>query len=358
MSAEWLPRIVSFGSGGVRVIGSLGVLAGLLEAGVLTGVQQWWGCSGGAICAALGALGVSAAWIRDCVRVFEAAVIGHISEDLITDYVAHWGVNNGEDLVDMVGRFLDTWEVGAAAWTFADLARERPGVSLHITALNVSRQRYEVLSAATTPTVKITEAIRASSAIPLFFVPWRGPDGSFYCDGAVIENFPWRPLQPVDRDDTLVVVCTDRVIRRKGEEIRCGAEEGPPEPIGSLSEYLRSIFYAMRAGSGLGQPRHWIAVNNRDVEMMDFGVDAARRLRLMAEGEAAAAGWVAFMRKSASGRPLCHQGSAAHCRPDSADPAAPERTSDSPAHCAPPPSPCSPPRPHTSARSRDRRWSL
>lgn len=351
MPAEWRPRIVSFGSGGVRIIGNLGVLAGLLEAGVLTGVQQWWGCSGGAICAVLGALGVSAAWIRDCVRVFEAAVIGHISEDLIADYVAHWGVNSGDDLVDMMGRFMDTWEAGASQWTFGDLARERPTTRLHITALNVSRHRYEVLNVETAAGVKITEAIRASSAIPLFFMPWRGPDGSLYCDGAVIENFPWRLLSPADRDDTLVIVCTDRVIRRGGT-----GESG--EPIGSLTEYLRNIFYAMRAGPGTGQPRHWIAVNNRDVAMMDFGIDVERRLRLMAEGEAAAAGWVAFMRKSSAGRRVSHLPTAAHHSSDSADPAAPERTSDSPAHCAPPPGPCSPPRPHTSARPRDRRWSL
>ena len=326
------------------LIGQLGALASLLESGVLADVREWWGCSAGSICAVLGIIGVSPAWIRDCVRVFEATSVIRISEDLLTDYTEHWGVNNGDDLTRILGRFIDTWEPGASQWTFADMARERPGCTLGITALNVSKQRYEVFSAETTPAVRIVDAVRASSSIPLLFVPWRGPDGSLYCDGGVIENFPWRVI--TDKSNTLVVLCSDRSVRR-----------GVTRPVVSLSAYLAQIFGSMRMAIG-DPPRHWIAVNNREVGFLDFGIDVDTRLRAMAEGDAAARGWVAFMRDAAArkpGTPLApvHQSGLPSCHP-----ASPVQTSDNPSRRTPQPSPCCHPHPRTSEPRRSRRWSL
>ena len=95
MNGLWQPRAISFSSGGVRVLGHVGVLAALVEEGMATGVREWWGCSGGALCALLGALGVSAGWLRDCVAALDLRLLGGVEEEMVADYFQTWGVNSG-----------------------------------------------------------------------------------------------------------------------------------------------------------------------------------------------------------------------------------------------------------------------
>ncbi len=274
------------------MIGHFGVLARLHDEKLLDEVVHWYGCSGGAMCALFGILGCSAEWLRDSVRYFESAAALPISDDLLVNFMSSWGVIPGEAYRDMIGRFADTWEPGSSGWTFADLSRERPGRSLHIVALNVSQQRYEVFNAATTPTMRVMDAVMASSSIPLIFTPWRSPvTGDIYCDGGVIEQFPWRHV--VERENTLVIACSDAEIRDYRE----------PLAIHTVGDYVGHIFHAIRRNmiSMIPEkPRHWIAVNNRTVVFVDFKMTEEDRLRFFDEGVSAAAAWVAFMRDASA----------------------------------------------------------
>lgn len=346
----WKPRGISLSAGGMRVIGHIGVLARLREEGLLDEVTHWYGCSGGAMCALFGILGCSPEWLRNGVRYFSGKVIMEISEEIVANFMTSWGLTTGEAYRDLIGKFADTWEPGASLWTFADLARERPGKSLHITALNVSRQRYEVFGVETTPGLRIVDAILASASIPLVFMPWRSPlTGEFYCDGGVIEQFPWRHV--VDHNNTLVIACSDAEIRDRPLFAR----------MTNMGEYFAQIFSALRRNiltSIPAQPRHWIAVNNQTVGMLDVRLDEAGRLAFFDEGAAAATGWIAFMRDASSRR----LGEIPHHDPHRArergDPPSPEQMSDIPAPGTSPPSPCLHPHLHTSRQPPSRRWSL
>ena len=292
MSTDWRPHAVSLSAGGVRIIGHLGVLARLQDEGILTDVRSWYGCSGGAICALFCAVGVSSAWIRNCLRFMETTAMAEISEEAIANFMFTWGINSGTSYMKLLERFIDTWEAGASTWTFADLARERPGVHLGIGALNVSQQRYEILSADTVPSMRIMDAVRASTSIPLFFTPYVDICGSVYCDGGVIEQFPWISIP--NKEQTLVIACSDAEIR---DRIEVG-------PITTVFEYLVKIFHTVRRvfQSEVQRPRHWIAVNNRTIGVLDFGINMEKRLVFLQEGEMAASAWIAFMRQSAVSR--------------------------------------------------------
>jgi predicted acylesterase/phospholipase RssA len=292
MSAVWKPRGISLSAGGIRVLGHIGVIARLREEKLLDDVINWYGCSGGAMCAFFGILGCSPEWLRNGVRYFNGSVITELSDDLVANFMTSWGVTSGESYRDIIGKFADTWEPGASLWTFADLSRERPGKSLHLAVLNVSQQRYEVFNAETTPTLRIIDAILASSSIPLVFVPWRSPlTGDLYCDGGVIEQFPWKYV--ADHDSTLVIACSDADIRDRPLFAR----------VRNLGEYFTQIFSALRRNiltSIPAQPRHWIAVNNQTVGMLDVRLTEEGRLEFFDEGVTAAAGWIAFMRDTSS----------------------------------------------------------
>ncbi|NCY21024.1 hypothetical protein EBX31_03590 [bacterium] len=288
MSAPWQPRVISFSCGGALILGHLGVLAALIDAGAIAGVREWWGCSGGSLCALVGALGVSAAWLRDCARHFDLRALGDLHGDPIVALQEKLGVANGDELVEIVGRFIDTWESGASAWTFADLATARPGVHLGITAVNVNRGELELFSAKTTPTVRLLDAVRASSAIPLFFTPWRGADGDLYCDGALLEEFPWSMIR--NKAETLVVVCY------KSQLIPVNCERTEVKNVSGYLTQLAQIGRRRLHLDGIDQerPKYWIAVNNQTVFELDIYLDADGRLALFNEGVVAAERWLAY----------------------------------------------------------------
>jgi predicted acylesterase/phospholipase RssA len=286
------------------------------------------------------------------VRYFNGAAIMEMSDELVASFLTVWGVTTGEAYRDLIGKFADTWEPGSSLWTFADLARERPGKTLHISALNVTRQSYEVFNAETTPTLRVVDAILASASIPLVFVPWRSPlTGDMYCDGGVIEQFPWKHV--ADRDNTLVVACDDSDIRGRPGYV--------PARISGIGEYFAHIFAALRRNiltSIPAQPRHWIAVNNRTVGILDTKLSEEGRIAFFEEGAVAAAGWIAFMRDTSSRR----QEETPHHEHRRA-PAPPairssEQTSDNLTPETSLPSPYPHPHPRTSRQPSSRRWSL
>ncbi len=271
---------ISFSSGGARATGNIGVLTRLLEAGVLSSVRAWYGCSAGSFCAFLGALGATPSWCRDCCKLFDLRYALQIQQGLVLDFLKTWGVSSGAELTEFLGSFIDTWEPGASKWTFADLAKERPGIFLGITATNLSSRKLVLFSAETHPDMLILDAIRASCSIPFVYVPWVSKTGDMYCDGAVIEQCPW--LHVKDKRNCLVIACSQAQIF---------GSVAVTKKIESFVDYCMRIVL-LRRPSWVEKPRYWIAVNNTTVEALCFDMTEEERAALFKEGEAAASNWL------------------------------------------------------------------
>lgn len=278
-----MPHAITFGGGGSRIIGSFGVLTHLIDTGMTARVVDWYGCSAGAICALFGAIGVSSTWLREVSLIFDARLIGVIREDYVCDFTKVWGVSSTEGLGDIIGKFIETWEPGSASWTFADFAAVAPGVGLHISATNLTRGTSVLFDVSNSPTMKIIDAICASSTIPFFFTPWVHPGGDIYCDGGVMEHYPW--AQVPNKSDTLVIVCADKDI---------GGRVSPPRQITSLLEYFSRIVSLAQHPSDSTVPRFWIAVNNRTINGFDFHITKGEILAAFEEGIRTAKGWMAY----------------------------------------------------------------
>lgn len=352
MTGLWQPHVVSFSSGGVRVLGHVGVLATLVEEGLSVGVKEWWGCSGGALCALLGALGVSVGWMRDCIEALVLHPLGAVEEDMVGDFFRVWGVNSGKAWIEFVGRVLETWEPGISTWTFTDLASARPGVRFCAIATNLTQGRLDVFSVETTPQMRLLDALRASCAVPLFYSPWVSTSGDLYCDGAVVEQFPWEAIK--DKEGTLVIVCSDSAMGRG-----CGVAAGA---ITELSGYVGRIYQVARRRVSGPSVRNWIAVNNRTVGVLDFGLDATGRLGLFEEGRQAGRGWLTFRQRCCPTEPSaqspCSLPLIVDPGSDGTFPCGQSRTSDSrPLHMEGG-GPCPSLRPDTGKPRAVRRWSL
>jgi predicted acylesterase/phospholipase RssA len=283
----WKPRAVSFSSGGVKSLGQMGAAVRLMEDGVLDEVTHWYGCSGGAIVAFFCALGASSQWIREAAEHFDLRPTFEFTEESICSFPQTWGIASLNAYRTYMGLFADTWEPGASTWTFADLARERPGIGLTLIAANISRRRQAVFSFDTTPSMSVLEAVCVSSAIPLIFVPWRDPSGDIYIDGAFLEYYTWRIIP--NKDETLVIVCEETGISGR----RSAASE---TPVTTLTEYLQRVFSVANKHGILhpDTPRYWIALNNQAISTVDFGMPKETRMALFRGGEVAASRWLAF----------------------------------------------------------------
>jgi predicted acylesterase/phospholipase RssA len=271
---------ISFSSGGAQTIGNMGVLTRLYEAGVLASVKAWYGCSAGAFCAFIGALGVTPSWCRECCDHFDLRCTLQIQQTLVLDYLKSWGVSSGVEMTEFLGSFVNTWEPGASTWTFATLARERPGIFLGITATNLSTRKLVMFSVETHPEMLILDAIRASCSIPFVYVPWISKVGEIYCDGAVIEQYPW--IHVKDKRGCLVIACDNSQIF------------GPvtvDAKIETLVDYCMRLAL-LRMPSKLEKPRYWIAVNNTTVGMLSLDITAQERKDLFEEGVVAASNWL------------------------------------------------------------------
>ena len=319
---------------------------------MLDQVRDWYGCSGGAICALFGAIGVTSAWLREAVEHFDPRIVATVEEDMVADFMNIWGVNSGATFIEILSSFIDTWEPGCSKWTFADLAAKRPGKTLNITATNVTRGCVTVFNANTTPNMNIVLAVRISSSIPLFYTPWFDASGDLYCDGAALEYHPWSCVK--DKDHTLVIACSDVGIT--GRRLH-------PEPIKSIGDYLGRLSFVSRLQRATQTPRNWIAVNNKVFGTFDFTMTKEERQSLFQEGRAAAVGWLAFQQSRVRQRDAA--GETRECPGDrgipgtsSSGPCGPDKRLDTPqSHNLPLP-PC----PVLDSRNEGprpcRRWSL
>jgi NTE family protein len=279
---------ISLSSGGAKGSGLMGILARLIDEGITRKVTSWYGCSAGSFCAYLGALGVSSSWIRDCIQHFDMRPTIAIDKDILMNYMNSWGFASGKELVDLLGKFVDTWEPGASAWTFADLRKK---AFLGITAVNLNKRKLELFSVDTHPNMRILDAIRASCTIPFVFTPWRSPSGDLYCDGAMIEQCPWFHIR--EKNTTLVIAC---------EKSQIFGPLKDSTSIETFVEYCMRILVTQRPRLCRERPALWISVDS-SVSSMNFDITAEERLALYHEGEAAADAW---LKRSAGGTAGIH----------------------------------------------------
>lgn len=294
---SWKPHAITFGGGGARIVGSFGVLTHLIDTGMTALVTDWYGCSAGAMCALFAAIGVSSTWLREVASIFDARLIGAVREDYVYDFAKVWGAASTENLREILGKFIETWEPGASAWTFSRL----PG--LHISATNVSRGRAEIFDSVNSPNMNILDAVCASSTIPFFFAPWIHPEtGEIFCDGGITGSYPWSCIP--NKDETLAIVCADKdIIGRPPRQLK---------HITTIFDYFTRLISLGLHRDTQVIPRYWIAVNNRTIYSIDFNITKEELLAAFEEGVQTAKGWMAFgasmqdsLGETAGSRPWC-----------------------------------------------------
>jgi NTE family protein len=184
------PRRLVFSGGGIRVISFVGAVEELHKANQLTYIQEYVGVSAGAFLAFILILGYNFEDIKNIIRKFDFGNIRSIDDPMqFLLFNQNLGIDNGDNLVKLLNSLLKHKGFAQDATLKQIAAATKKHFRFYATDLN-SIKSYEFSDKAT-PDIKVTVALRASMAIPFYFVPVRDHiTNNILTDGACIANYP------------------------------------------------------------------------------------------------------------------------------------------------------------------------
>ena len=222
-------RYLALEGGGVKGIAYGGALRGLDDAGVLESIEGFAGSSAGSSAAVLLAAGFSGEEVLEELMVMDFRELLHMSADdlgataaaaaaaaaaaeaatgargspswrdrlhlpgvprslkNLRRFLGRFGWHTSEGLGAVIDELIFK-KTGLARATFQDLY-DKTGKSLKLTGTSVTTGQLKWFSAATTPRMRVSLAVRASSSIPFFFEPIEY-DGELFVDGGALRNLP------------------------------------------------------------------------------------------------------------------------------------------------------------------------
>ena len=197
--------------GGIRGIAYGGALLELEQRGVLRDLQRVGGTSAGAIQAALLAVGYSA---QEIIDVVNATPVQRLNDGRFIFFggthrlIKEYGWYRGDEFSTYLGELVarKTKNAHLTLGELHALAQREPGRyrDLYTTGTNLTRQRVQVFSFETTPTMRVADAVRISMSIPLYFravlldadnqvitgTPAPGQPVQVLVDGGLLANYP------------------------------------------------------------------------------------------------------------------------------------------------------------------------
>lgn len=177
--------------GGIRVIAFCGALKVLDEHGLLSGVKNIIGSSGGALIGTLLAIGYSVSEIEDIVlnldltQFQDTGIINTIYnfKRLFTEYGWYSMDKFSKWLGERIGE-----KTGNNDYTFQQLYDDT-GKILTLTGTSMNRRQIHYFQYQSSPDMPIHEAVRISISVPLLFSS-RNHLGNIFSDGALLNGYP------------------------------------------------------------------------------------------------------------------------------------------------------------------------
>jgi NTE family protein len=116
-----------------------------------------------------------------------------------------FGIDTGENLEALIHKILHYKGFQPHA-TFQDLQSSGRVKQFRVWASDIQLLKPVEFSAKSSPHISVAFALRASMAIPMYFVPLKHPETDTYLvDGGVFDNYPMSYLTPNEAHETLGV---------------------------------------------------------------------------------------------------------------------------------------------------------
>jgi NTE family protein len=178
------------GGGGNLVYAYVGVIEQMFNDDDLIQIENCVGTSAGAIIAMIISSNATIDYIKKIIIQFDMKKIAdHSPWAIINIYniLNYFGYNKGDIALQWIENILEEL-TGDKNITFAEHYNKFKK-NLVITGCNISRNTYRYFNRLTDPDMKVSNAVRISMSVPIFFKPFEY-EGDLYIDGGTTLNYP------------------------------------------------------------------------------------------------------------------------------------------------------------------------
>lgn len=197
------PRRLVFSGGGIRVVSYLGVLQVLEEQNQLAHIRELCGVSAGALVSLLLALQYRLPVIERFCLEYDFGQVRSEDPEHALEFFEHYGIDDGSALEKLIHKILYHKGFGPDT-TFQELAASKKVKSIRVWASDIQNLEPIEFSAEKTPHITVAFALKASMAIPLYFIPPRHPvTGNLIVDGGIFDNYPMSFLTDQEAEESL-----------------------------------------------------------------------------------------------------------------------------------------------------------
>jgi NTE family protein len=202
------PRRLILSGGGLRVISFIGVLQVLEEQSMLSKIREFCGVSAGALVGTMLALGYSLQKIERFFLEYDFSEVRTLEPENMFLVFEEFGIDSGERLEGLIKKFLFHKGFGPNT-TFRELAESGRCRSLRVWAADIQMAAPIEFSAKSTPDMEVVFALRASTAIPGYFIPPRHPETDrILADGGVFDNYPISYVSDQEANESIGITFT------------------------------------------------------------------------------------------------------------------------------------------------------
>tara|TARA_B110000208_G_C11793354_1_gene438512 strand:- start:2931 stop:3827 length:897 start_codon:yes stop_codon:yes gene_type:complete len=167
----------------------IGIFKALEELNIRDEIINYCGVSSGSIAALMGILDFNYKQLEKIIYNISLDNLMNLKNNVhIFSIVEKCGILDGNKIQRLIEIILEK-KFNNKHITFNELKMYIPDKNLIVIGTNLTSNSMGIFSYDTTPDMKISTAIRISTAFPLIFKPIKYK-GKFYSDGGIINNFP------------------------------------------------------------------------------------------------------------------------------------------------------------------------
>ena len=242
-----------FEGAGIRGIAYCGAIQEMEAKNLMVNIEKVGGTSSGAIVALTISLGYTGKEIEQLVSKTQFKKLndgGFFFIGGINRMNKYFGWYKGKKIQKWLGKIIEQ-RTGNADITFEEL-HQKGFKDLYVTGTSLTKQKPVIFSRETFPKMKVRDAVRISSSIPLYFEPvFIDSTGTILyhpkqthglevlVDGGIVENFPIHIFDKVSPDMNTIGFRLDHDAQIKNDKLDRSLVE---MKIGNLNEYFKAFY--------------------------------------------------------------------------------------------------------------------
>ena len=266
--------------GGIKVCAIVGAIKRLYEAKKLTTIKEVCGVSAGAWLAFMLAIKVPIETIERLVSDLDFGVIRNLNAESVMGFPETFGLYDGSKFVNLLDTIFRVVLKIDSALTFADMKGD---IRFRCWATDLTTKSAREFSLKTTPNVRIIDALRATTAIPIYFTPFTDPiTGNMLSDGGIQGNLAIHNLRADECAETFMIGFLN------GEEL---SGKTPTDIMGFMDAVFKCLIHS-RHEDLLKEWNHHILRIPLEFPSWNFEASREDRLKLIKQGYHATEEWL------------------------------------------------------------------